>query len=301
MTPTPITPDQWQQLIDADPATQAAIRNTGPFNPNVDVALANLVQRYNVQPPDGYTLDTNSGRVITNGSSWGGFARGALAIAGTLATLGAASPATAALVGGAGTALASAGGSDPYNVPSDGLNQDGTLASSPTGNGDSTLPDVGPSGNLTPSGGGGTGSPSNGLNNLLQAGGRMISSATTASQSNQRSDAEIQQNARVQDAQLEAQQRQQALKNIFAQGFVSSGSHSPYDPTPPVPSAAYIAALNNLSTQGSSRLSQAPQYATTNFPSPSSMTQASPLQTAGTYLGPGLQLAGATIPWLSQL
>lgn len=210
--------------------------------------------------------------------------------AGTLAGASTVSP-IGALAGGAPSGLVGGAG-----VGSEAALSSAALPSTQIGNGLATLPNAAPSGLV--SGGVPAGSTLSTIGNALRdpstlsAAGKAISAATTASQSNQRQDANITQNAYVQDAQLEAQQRREALRNIYAQGVVSSGQHGPYDPTPPIPSAAYIAALNNLQQQGSQRLGQPAQYATTNFPNPNSYTNPTTLQTAGTYLGPALQIAG---------
>lgn len=96
--------------------------------------------------------------------------------------------------------------------------------------------------------------------------------------------------------QLERQQRQDALKDIYRQSVAANPNVSPYNPVGVrAQSPAYSTALQNVQQQGSERLQTAPQYGTNVVPAlrPFKPTKPSTLETIGSWAGPIASTLGA--------
>jgi len=148
-------------------------------------------------------------------------------------------------------------------------------------------------GDSTVSGADGSGGPLSTIGKyakILSGVGGAISSATDAAQKNR-----IAQNdPYVQRGKLEDAQRNQDLRNVYMADKAMNPTHSPFDPVAPtLPSGNYATTLQNLSEQGTSALSKAPQYNVGSFPS----LQPGVLEKIGQWAGPILKTIGS-IPGL---
>lgn len=209
---------------------------------------------------------------------------------------------------------------------------DALLASSSTPAANMTsAPNVAPSGGV-PSALGTTGATGSTLTNvqraaqLLQQGGSLVSGATQAAGQTQLTNAQLgiaannsniaANNSNIQGqtayetelenrAKQEQSERSKALLDLYIQSKAQNPSRSPFNTAPaPKNSDAYMAALQNLSTQGGQQLANSPAYGTLAMPqlkpTPTFSTMYAPSTTPstgqqiGNYVAPALGL-GSTL------
>lgn len=157
------------------------------------------------------------------------------------------------------------------------------------------------------------------ISDLLGAAGAGVGAATSAAGQNALNQEKLGLDANAQNisgqsaavnenlglAQEEAAQRATELKNIARASYAKNPRVSPFDPVGgPKLDSTYMAVLNALEGQGASALSSAPTFDVSKMPKPSytpisikdvqgaTGTAPSTLQKIGTWLSPGLTVAG---------